>query len=139
VRHEHCSRGRLPWEPICKQSDYPKKRLCKKKVETIREEYRRHDCDVLKRPKRNTYEWVIEEEKPCKPFGIKTIVDKTVCEIRRMQKCIRLFGDTSKCQNLTPDCTRVKKVYPMKEAVQKGSLPGCARPLPASYKKSVKK
>lgn len=133
------SRGPLPWE---KPTDCPsesKRKALRKVQTTVEEKHCPQDCEVLKRPKRNTYQWVIEDEGPCKPFGVKKVVEKTVCEIRRLRKCIKLFGpDCPECQNVSPDCSNLRKTYPMLESTQKGSLPGCAREIPETHKQVSK-
>ncbi|RZC31936.1 hypothetical protein BDFB_005805 [Asbolus verrucosus] len=132
-RRHLSARGPLPWENCEKFSDQPQKIFRKKEPkcneQPVEEKICPEDCEILQKPKRNAYEWVIEDEKPCKPFNVRSLLDKTLCEIRRFQKCMRIFRNECNCQNLAPDCSKTRKVYPMMEAFQKGSLPGCARPL----------
>ncbi|EFA10135.1 hypothetical protein TcasGA2_TC012317 [Tribolium castaneum] len=139
LRQKHSPRGPLPWECGTRCAEKPSKKFQKKEVKTVQEKTCPNQCAVLQRPKRNTYEWVInEDEKPCGPFGLRKVVEKTICEIRRFQKCMKLFNNEAKCQNLAPPaCTRITKTYPMLEAVHKGSLPGCAIPIPASATKKT--
>lgn len=134
LRNQHTPRGKLPWE--CGYTPCKENQKTFRKKEFVKEQECPDKCDVLKRPKRNTYEWVTNEEEPCKPFGTK-IVERTICEMRRLKKCIKLFQSESKCQNLAPDCTRNNKVYPMAEAVQKNPLPGCDRPIPHQEIKEI--
>ena len=129
VRFKH-TRGPLPWECKDKFADKPQKKFRKAEVETVVEKECPDKCAVLQKPKRNTYEWVVDDDaKPCKPFKIKAVIEKSVCEMRRFKECLHKCGDPALCQNLVPDCSKINKIYPMMEAIEKGSIPGCARPL----------
>jgi len=136
LRSEEClqefkyyGKGRVPWQDNQKCGRQPEKK--RRKIQTCLCAKYECGCEVLRKPKRNTYEWVVEDEIPCKPFGgMNKMLDKTVYEMRKFQKCFKKCGDIPECYEMAPDCSQISKVYPMTEAVQKGSLPGCARPIP---------
>lgn len=118
-------RGLLPWEKEARGCEQAKQ-FRKKKVDQEITQERGCECGTLQRPMRNSYEWVVEDP----PEGAKTVFKKTVCELRRLRKCLRFFGgDEKKCQNLAPACNYSQKVYPMLEIAQKPPLPGCPKPI----------
>lgn len=50
------------------------------------------------------------ECKDCKPQSLVEKLTKTVCETRRLAKCLKIFKDKGKCEDLELGHIRVQKV-----------------------------